>query len=71
MRKIFRSQRGQGVWEYMIALIGAGAVAFAVIMALKSGLIGGSEGSGGTVDKVTGKVDSLIDATTKDVPTGD
>lgn len=62
IKRILKSQTGQGVWEYMVILVGIGAVAFAVSKALNSGLVGGTEGgSGGTTGKVVENIEILID----------
>lgn len=68
VKKILKSQTGQGIWEYMITLIGIGVVAFAVSKALKTGLVGkeGAEDGGGTVDNVVKGVEGLIKDTLPD-----
>lgn len=59
IKQILKSQTGQGVWEYMVILVGIGIVAFAVTKALNTNLTGND----GSVDAVTGKLDTLIDGT--------
>ena len=64
IKEILKSQRGQGVWEYMVILVGIGAVAYAVSVGLKSGLVGtegGIPGEDTTTGKVVGKIESIID----------
>jgi len=65
IKEILKSQRGQGVWEYMVILVGIGAVAYAVSVGLKSGLVGSTEGTtldqNTTTGKVVGKIESIID----------
>lgn len=56
IKEILKSQRGQGVWEYMVILVGIGAVAYAVSVGLKSGLVGSTEGTTPGEDTTTGKV---------------
>lgn len=62
IKAILKSEKGQGVWEYMVILVGIGAVAFLVTQALKSGLVGG-EGitEETTTDKVVNNINDLID----------
>lgn len=69
IKKILKSQTGQGVWEYMVILIGIGAIAFAVSKALNSGLVGDGSGvgdKGGTTGKVVKGVEDLIITTVTD-----
>ena len=66
VKKILKSQTGQGIWEYMVTLIGIGAVAFAISKALHTGLVGsgiGDDASG--TGKVVNKVNGLIDGAAK------
>lgn len=58
--KIMKDERGQGVWEYMVALIGIAIVAYAVTSSLNTGLTADD----GVVDTVTGKVGDIITDTT-------
>lgn len=61
IKEILKSQTGQGVWEYMVILIGIGAIAFAVTKKLNTGLTAGTDG--GTTGKVVKGVEDLIGAT--------
>lgn len=63
MMDILKNQRGQGVWEYMVILIGIAVVAVAVSAGLKTGMVGG-DGSGGVTSTMTGKLDSLANTIT-------
>lgn len=64
VKKILKSQTGQGIWEYMITLIGIGVVAFAVSKALNTGLTGDN----GTTNKVVEGVNGLITDTLPEAP---
>ena len=57
IKEILKSQRGQGVWEYMVVLVGIGLVAYLVTDALKEGLTEDK----GIVDNVTGSIGDLIE----------
>ena len=66
IKEILKSQRGQGVWEYMVILVGIGAVAYAVSVGLKSGLVGNiTEGNKPGNDTTTGivveNIETIID----------
>jgi len=66
IKEILKSQRGQGVWEYMVILVGIGAVAYAVSVGLKSGLVGDitegtRPGDKTTTGKVVNNIESIID----------
>lgn len=63
IKAILKSEKGQGVWEYMVILVGIGAVAFFVSQALKGGLVGDITAGGKPgVDTTTGKVVNSIDS---------
>lgn len=62
MMDILKNQRGQGVWEYMVILIGIAIVAVAVSAGLKTGMVG--DGSGGVTATMTNKLDSLANTIT-------
>lgn len=64
IKEILKSQTGQGVWEYMVVLIGIGAIAFAVTKKLNTGLTAGTDG--GTTGKVVKGVDDMIGKTVND-----
>ncbi len=64
VKKVLKSQTGQGVWEYMVILIGIGAIAFAVSKSLNTGLTSGEDG--GTTGKVVKGVEDLIKTTVDD-----
>lgn len=73
IKEILKSQRGQGVWEYMVILVGIGAVAYAVSVGLKSGLVG-SEGTtldeNTTTGKVVNNIETIIDKAAGNPNTG-
>ena len=65
IKQILKSQTGQGVWEYMVILVGIGAVAFGISKALHGGLVGDStSGNGGTTGLVVDNVEGLINNAT-------
>ena len=62
VKKVLKSQTGQGVWEYMVILVGIGAVAFGISKALHGGLVGsGTDDDASGTGKVVGKINELID----------
>lgn len=62
IKQILKSQTGQGVWEYMVILVGVGILAFAVTTAFHGNL---TTKETGTVDQVTGKLDDIVKGTTE------
>jgi hypothetical protein len=75
IKEILKSQRGQGVWEYMVILVGIGAVAYAVSVGLKSGLVGnitegGKPGTDTTTGQVVDKIETIIDKAAGNPNTG-
>jgi hypothetical protein len=65
VKKVLKSQTGQGVWEYMVILVGIGAVAFGISKALHGGLVGdGTSENSGTTGLVVDNVEGLINSAT-------
>lgn len=65
IKEILKSQKGQGVWEYMIILVGIGAVAVAITAVLNTGLVTGNGTDPSATENVTSKINTLIDDAAK------